>query len=705
MRHDRRTPSPYSRLRTGVQTTRVAQAGDTMIEVLVAALLVVLIAVATFTAFIGIAHVVGGQNTRAQASALAEADQARLHGMTLDALVGTAGNTSSTQTIDNTVYTITSSSQFTSASGAPACTAIGTSTADEVQTTSTVTWASDAPAGGPVEIHSLMTPPEGGSLTVRVVGSNGSPVSGSVVSLSGGPTSAAPLTTDANGCVEFGGLAGGTYTVSTTLNGVATSAVAPTVVPTKTSTVTLTTGGDGGISATFTTTYNGSTHASSADQVVAWNSAYASIYNIFGTASSAGSSTYQSTVNSGSVYGPGNYQVYAGSCAGDASTGGEKLVSVASSTTSSVSLPQPAMIVNVYGSNPTNSETDDAPSSAVVYSGSHWTHGSTGSNNYASTESFDSTAGDYVTFTFTGTSIEWIAPLAANGGYADVYIDGTKIASNVSTYTASTSYQQVIWSDSGLSNSTHTIKIYVDGTIPPGSSSTSVAVDAFISGGSELYDDDVNPALSYSGTWTHANGSYYTADYDSDESYSNTTNNSMTMTFTGTAVEWLGSYASNHGIAYVYLDGTKVATVDGYAATSNTQQDLWSTSGLTNTTHTLQIVVSGTKNAASGGYFVSVDAIVLGTSAPTLLTSAPVVTITDNNSGCTGENYPATQVPTATQGALVDPGQPYGNDTVCASYGGVENTATVANTSYTTGNPVSIYLSTGSPGLTTGSCT
>jgi hypothetical protein len=83
-----------------------------------------------------------------------------------------------------------------------------------------------------------------------------------------------------------------------------------------------------------------------------------------------------------------------------------------------------------------------------------------------------------------------------------------------------------------------------------------------------------------------------------------------------------------------------------------------------------------------------------------------VVTLTDNNTGCANqENYPLTQAPSPTAGALVDPGQPYGNWTVCASSGGEKNTATVANTSYTTGNVVNVYLASGSSGLTSGSCT
>ena len=40
----------------------------------------------------------------------------------------------------------------------------------------------------------------------------------------------------------------------------------------------------------------------------------------------------------------------------------------------------------------------------------------------------------------------------------------------------------------------------------------------------------------------------------------------MSVTFTGTAVQYIAPTASNHGIADVYLDGTQVATVDGYSS-------------------------------------------------------------------------------------------------------------------------------------------
>jgi Flp pilus assembly pilin Flp len=689
------------------------EAGDTMIEVLVAAVLVALIAVATFTGYSSVAHVASGETTRAQASALAESDQARLHGLTLNNLSSAGsgasyGNTSYTQTVDNTVYTISSSTKFVSGSGAASCTSSGTTTADEVQTTSTVTWNNDGFAGGPVEIHGLVTPPQGGSLIVRVLNSSGVGISGASVALSGGPTSVSPLTTDANGCVEFGGLSGGSYTATATQGSTSTNGSA-TVVATQTKTITLTpSGGTGAISATFTTTYNGSSHASSADQVTAWNPSNPSVYPVFGTAGSLGSNTYQSTVSSGAQFAPGTYTTYAGTCSGDYSNSGYALANVTAGTTQSVSLPLPAMIVDVWGAGaPT--ETDDPASSSVVYSGSGWTHSTSQSGAYDSTESWSQTAGNYVTFTFTGTQIEWIAPRNTNQGYANVLIDGSQVATNVNTYASTLSNQQVLFSDSGLSNASHTIEIYVDGTTPTGSSAAYVPLDAFIvgTGTSAETDDPPSSSVVYTGgsNWTH--GGTGSQNYDSTESFDLTGGDYVTFTFTGTSVEWIAPVSNNGGYANVYLDGTLVASnMSTYSASTIYQQIIWSDAGLSDTTHTVKILIDGTKPSASTNTYAQIDAFVVGVQASGLLTSAPLVTLTDNNAACnSNENYPATQVPTLTQGALVDPGQPYGNWTVCASSAGEKNTATVANTSYTTGNVVNVYLAPGSSGLTSGSCT
>src|ERR1700755_2988511 len=95
----------------------------------------------------------------------------------------------------------------------------------------------------------------------------------------------------------------------------------------------------------------------------------------------------------------------------------------------------------------------------------------------------------------------------------------------------------------------------------------------------------------------------------------------MSVTFTGTAVAWIGSKAGTHGYADVYIDGVKQQTVDAYG--SQNQAVLFKATGLSDGQHTLKIVVDGTKDSSSGGTYVSIDAIDLPP-APTSLTY-PVV--------------------------------------------------------------------------------
>ncbi len=134
--------------------------------------------------------------------------------------------------------------------------------------------------------------------------------------------------------------------------------------------------------------------------------------------------------------------------------------------------------------------------------------------------------------------------------------------------------------------------------------------------GSYTYDDADTTDLQYSGNWSHVSDQSYTGgDYDRTESFSDTAGDSMSVTFTGTAVQWIAPTANNHGVAEVYLDGNPVTGVDGYSANPEFQQIAYQVSGLSDTTHTLKIVVTGQKDAASSGTYVSIDAINVPTDA------------------------------------------------------------------------------------------
>jgi beta-galactosidase GanA len=134
--------------------------------------------------------------------------------------------------------------------------------------------------------------------------------------------------------------------------------------------------------------------------------------------------------------------------------------------------------------------------------------------------------------------------------------------------------------------------------------------------GSYTYDD-TSPALQYSGSWTHAGPSTaYAWDAGQTESWSSQAGASVTVSFAGTAVQWIGPKNTNGGIADVSIDGRQVATVDTYTpAGKQFQQVLFSTSGLPDGTHTLTITVTGQEDAASSSDLVDIDAINVPTAA------------------------------------------------------------------------------------------
>ena len=140
--------------------------------------------------------------------------------------------------------------------------------------------------------------------------------------------------------------------------------------------------------------------------------------------------------------------------------------------------------------------------------------------------------------------------------------------------------------------------------------------------------DDPDSALQYAGSWSHvANTSYTGGDYKHTESFSNKAGDSLTVPFDGTAIRWIGSKTNNHGNADVYLDDTKVATVDDSG--SESQAVLFQKTGLTPGAHTLKIVVAGNHGSGSTDNYVAVDAI----DVPTAATAEPTYPVVPQQPG------------------------------------------------------------------------
>jgi|GEM_PF-1704367 len=125
--------------------------------------------------------------------------------------------------------------------------------------------------------------------------------------------------------------------------------------------------------------------------------------------------------------------------------------------------------------------------------------------------------------------------------------------------------------------------------------------------------DNANAAVTYSGTdWGTYSGN---GGYLNTEHYSETTGAVATYTFTGTQARFYGFKRNDLGHAEILVDNVLRATVDLYNASMLVDQLLFESETLAPGTHTLKVRVKGTRNAASSGTEVIVDAFAFTNSA------------------------------------------------------------------------------------------
>jgi Tfp pilus assembly protein PilV len=191
-----------------------SQAGFSIIEVVIGAVLVASIAGATATALVSTSAVSGDQRRRSQADEIAQQDQERLRGMSIKQLSG-LNQVRTVGPYDGNSYIVTSTGKFMSSTGAGSCTTSGNGAAAFVRTTSSVTWADNKRP--PVVQESVITPSVGGTLITNVVDQDGAPLSGVTVSATGPENETA--STDSDGCTIMAALSQGDYSVTVSRSG------------------------------------------------------------------------------------------------------------------------------------------------------------------------------------------------------------------------------------------------------------------------------------------------------------------------------------------------------------------------------------------------------------------------------------------------------------------------------------------------------
>lgn len=311
-------------------TTRVrvrAQDGFTLIELMVSALIITLIAAGVAQALIGSTHFSGDQRFRAQADEVAQQDQERLKGMSdqqLDSLTQTR-----TVTLSGTQFTVRSTATFVDATGGSSC---SSGTAAYYKLTSTAGWTEGSRTPSITE-EAVVARAVTGAILQKVQDQTGAPLPGASVSVDGQNTSYdASAVTDANGCTVITGLPTDSYAITLAYPGYvdwngnasppnASAAVSQTNVATPPA---QTLGSAGSITASFQT----GAATNSALAVPGYELSY---YGKLGgaemtTYKTVGSATTPATTWSPTSLFPfysqtagyqGNYQLWAGKCQGE----------------------------------------------------------------------------------------------------------------------------------------------------------------------------------------------------------------------------------------------------------------------------------------------------------------------------------------------------------------------------------------------------
>jgi bacillopeptidase F len=234
-------------------------------------------------------------------------------------------------------------------------------------------------------------------------------------------------------------------------------------------------------------------------------------------------------------------------------------------------------------------------------------------------------------------------------------LDGGE-AKTVDLRASQVAYRQNVWNTGTLAEGQHTVVISWDDENDPG---FFISVDAFETDGSLIpvpprptrYQQD-NSNLFYLGKWTQTSASQASG---GTHKYI-AANGSVTVSFDGTYLAWIGKRSSVYGKANVYVDGVSKGTVDLYSA-STTYGKVWETGTLSSGRHT--VTIAWARNTSSTtAVNVSVDAFdVLGTivkAPPRFEQNTPALHYTGtwgpfNTSGASGGSY----VRSSTNGASV----------------------------------------------------
>ncbi len=323
--------------------------GSMLVEALVAATLLVILAIGFFSSLDGAAKSSASNRHRSVAAGLAQSEMERMRA--LKQFDPADLSTTRTQQVGSVTYTIASAATWIDDTTGAATCGPGASSADYLKVVTTVTWPTIGNVR-PIKTESLFAVRAGdGSIKTQIVGRGGAPVPGIGVSLSGAHSVSG--TSDAAGCIFFGYLPIGSYTALVNSAGYVDKTGAQSVSQTTSVANSATTSlvylydRAASITASFDTVIAGVTSAAKGTGFMVSNSALPSPSTRTFTAGSA-----QSSIDSGTTLFPfgDGYGVWSGSCAAnDPSLYGQTppILAVNPGAASSVTVRMPALNIVV----------------------------------------------------------------------------------------------------------------------------------------------------------------------------------------------------------------------------------------------------------------------------------------------------------------------------------------------------------------------
>ena len=229
-----------------------------------------------------------------------------------------------------------------------------------------------------------------------------------------------------------------------------------------------------------------------------------------------------------------------------------------------------------------------------------------GSRYYGGSTRSSSTAGRRITVPFRGTKVSLYGTRGRSFGKVKIYVDGT-YQRTVDLYYRSTLYNRALFTKTGLSDAAHTLTVVVSSSKNRRATGRRVDVDSFALTGIAPGLNQEQSAAKPVGTWADLAGASYSG---SSAKSSEESTASISYTFRGTGVTWLGTKSTASGKASVFVDGVLKGTADLWAGRTVYRRPVFTVSGLSKANHTVRIVPSAAHGAFGTGNSIDVDAFV-----------------------------------------------------------------------------------------------